>query len=183
MIANYRTSGAGRDPYLRQEGGRLSRERNEKGNHTKSLTSSIVGHVPLSAYIPWNEFFFSSRFRQSNGRKGLNRGTLYFDSVPFPFFPRIDLDSSFHLHLSYRNRNVISNLGNVETLETLVVCHFSRFDINETIARYRYLFNFQLLSSLCATFPKKSRKKFQLFWSTIQRTRYSVDVRCLLFIL
>jgi len=51
MIANYRTSGAGRDPYLRQEGGRPSRERNEKGNHTKSLTSSIVGHVPLSAYV------------------------------------------------------------------------------------------------------------------------------------
>jgi len=54
MIANYRTSGAGRDPYLRQEGGRPSRERNEKGNHTKSLTSSIVGHVPLSAYVSWN---------------------------------------------------------------------------------------------------------------------------------
>lgn len=51
MIANYRTSGAGRDPYLRQEGGRPSRERNEKENHMKSLTSSIVGHVPLSAYV------------------------------------------------------------------------------------------------------------------------------------
>lgn len=74
MIANYWTSGAGRDPYLRQEGGRSSRKRNEKENHTKSLTSSIVRHVPLSAYVSRNVTdFFSSISCQFNGRKGFNR--------------------------------------------------------------------------------------------------------------
>lgn len=75
MIANYWTSGAGRDPYLRQERGRPSRERNEKGNHTKTLTSSIVGHVPLSAYVylEMTDFFLLLNSRQSNNKKGLDQ--------------------------------------------------------------------------------------------------------------
>lgn len=70
MIANYRTSGTGGNPYLRRKGGSPFVEREKQENPAKLLTSSIVRHVPLSAHVSLDRHFFFDLVNLAKG-KGL----------------------------------------------------------------------------------------------------------------
>lgn len=74
MIANYRTSGAGRDPYLRQEGGRPSRERNEKRKSYEIANELYCGAraAVRLRILKCDGFFFSFSIDLANLTEGEN---------------------------------------------------------------------------------------------------------------
>lgn len=86
MIANYWTSGAGRDPYLRQEGGRLSRERNEKRKSYEIANELYCGaRAAVRLRILKRILFFFSILPIQRKERAQSRDFV-FRSVYFPSF-------------------------------------------------------------------------------------------------